>query len=851
MKINKPIYSFAIALFLLSSVFAQTPTPTPSPSPTPNVVGEVNVTTTFANSDPLYQEIRRSFETRKFSDNCFVVNNMTLQKDQGTFLFKTGEIYFLEPVQGRTTGAVFLGDGEFSLIPPVELEKKHLAIFTDAPELRETFSEAVFYFTDKTLEAVKNSLNAKFTQGCANGARAASAMKEKGTILKRQFNFNMSARILGDYMTPKRRGFFTSFIEGKKFGNMVYQMDPLGITEAGRFPVAVYPEQVAVFGYGDSNWGVWTSFHLEGEYRKGTANSWTDRRIYDITNHNIELVVSGGKIVAQDTMTVQAREADIRFFPFDLYETLKVTGVRDENGKELSFVQEKRTDDPDFGVIMEKAPEVGKPFKIRVEYEGANVLINLGSGNFILNPGARGNWYPNNPFTSFGDRATFDVTYRYPKKLVMVSGGNRVGEEKEEGDVKVSRWSSEGVEYEVMGFNYGDFKVTKVNDTASGYDLEVYANSELPDFMKDRQKLVEQFEARVGGLLTEDSLGTMNTTSGMNKVMVEAQNSVRLYNAYFGRLPYKRIAMTQQPAGNFGQAWTTLIYMPFVAYLDRATRTQIIGVRGGNNEFWDEVGPHEVAHQWWGHIVGWTSYRDQWMSEGFSELSASIYVQFVSKDIDRFIRYWELQRDQILTANPSTKGYKPYKVGPLVQGVKLISGKTGRTYQNLIYPKGAFVLHMLRMMMYDHGKTGDARFKAMMQDFVKTNYNKPVSTNDFKLAVERNITPEMDIDKNKKMDWYFDQWIYGTEMPSYKFEYQIQGNSLTGTITQSNVSKNFVMIVPIYADFGNGWQFLANVTLAGNDTLDIGKINLPKTPKKVAIAALQDVLAEKIENVKK
>jgi hypothetical protein len=158
---------------------------------------------------------------------------------------------------------------------------------------------------------------------------------------------------------------------------------------------------------------------------------------------------------------------------------------------------------------------------------------------------------------------------------------------------------------------------------------------------------------------------------------------------------------------------------------------------------------------------------------------------------------------------------------------------------------------MLRMMMYDHGKTGDARFKAMMQDFVKTNYNKPVSTNDFKLAVERNITPEMDIDKNKKMDWYFDQWIYGTEMPSYKFEYQIQGNSLTGTITQSNVSKNFVMIVPIYADFGNGWQFLANVTLAGNDTLDIGKINLPKTPKKVAIAALQDVLAEKIENVKK
>ena len=847
MKIAKLLSNIIIVFSFSFLIAAQTPTPTP----TPNVVGEVTVTTTFANSDPLYQEIRKSFETRKFSDNCYVVNNMTLQKDQGTFLFKSGEIYFLEPVQGRTTGAVFLGDGELSLIPPVELEKKHIAIFTEAPELKETFSETVFYFTDKTLEAIKNSPNAKSTQGCANAAKAASSMKEKGAILKKRFNFNMSSRILADYMTPKRRGFFTSFIEGKKHGNMVFQIDPLGITEAGEFGAPVYPEQVAVFGYGDTNWGIWTSFHLDSEYKKGTANSWADRRIYDITNHNIELVVSGGKVVAQDTITLQTREADIRFFPFDLYETLKVTGVRDENGKELSFVQEKKNDDPDFGVILEQAPEVGKPFKIRVEYEGPNVLISAGSGNFILNPGARANWYPNNPFTAFGDRSTFDVTYRYPKKLIMVSGGNRVGEEKEEGDVKISKWSSEGVEYEVMGFNYGDFKVSKITDPASGYELEVYANTEMPDFVKDFQKNVESFENTNGasGL----NIATMNTTAGMNKVLMEAQNSVRLYNAYFGKLPYKRIAMTQQPAGNFGQAWTTLIYMPFYAYVDKTTRSQLFGTRGGTSEFWDEVGPHEVAHQWWGHIVGWTSYRDQWMSEGFSELSSSIYVQYVSKDIDRFIKHWEGQRELIVTASPGTKGKKPYTVGPLVQGLKLISGKTGGggVYRRLIYPKGAFVLHMLRMMMYDHGKTGDARFKTMMQDFTKTNYNKPVSTNDFKMAVERNITPEMDIDKNGKMDWYFDQWIYGTEMPSYKFEYQMTGNTLTGKITQSGVSQNFVMMVPIYADFGNGWQYLASVTLAGNDTLDIGKINLPKAPKKVAIAALQDVLAEKIENIKK
>ena len=33
----------------------------------------------------------------------------------------------------------------------------------------------------------------------------------------------------------------------------------------------------------------------------------------------------------------------------------------------------------------------------------------------------------------------------------------------------------------------------------------------------------------------------------------------------------------------------------------------------------------------------------------------------------------------------------------------------------------------------------------------------------------------MDLDGNRQMDWFFDQWVYGTEMPSYKFEYQLNG----------------------------------------------------------------------------
>ena len=79
---------------------------------------------------------------------------------------------------------------------------------------------------------------------------------------------------------------------------------------------------------------------------------------------------------------------------------------------------------------------------------------------------------------------------------------------------------------------------------------------------------------------------------------------------------------------------------------------------------------------------------------------------------------------------------------------------------------------MLRMMMFDPRGTGDAKFKKMMQDFISSHYNKDVSTEDFKRVVEKHMLPQMDIEKNGKMDWFFNQWVYGTEMPSYKFNYK-------------------------------------------------------------------------------
>ena len=415
-----------------------------------------------------------------------------------------------------------------------------------------------------------------------------------------------------------------------------------------------------------------------------------------------------------------------------------------------------------------------------------------------------------------------------------------------DGDISIAKWSSGKTELAVAGFNYGSFKRKEVADKDSGYNIEFYANTEIPGELRRIQQDIERLESQ--GVKTDTTLGSISTTGMADSALADAQNSMRVYNVFFGKLPYSRIAMTQQPAGFFGQAWPTLVYMPYLAFIDTTQRAQLLGTRGGTNTFWRYVAPHEIAHQWWGHIIGWDSYHDQWMSEGFAEFSASLYVQAVRGN-DKFIDFWEDQRQRIITSRPATKDRKPYTVGPVTQGYRLNSGKTGAIAQFLIYPKGAYILHMLRMMMYT-GQGGDAKFQAMMKDFVQTHFNQDVSTEDFKRIVEKHMTKEMDVDKNGKMDWFFNEWIYGTEVPAYKFQYNVsQDGMLSAKLTQSGVSDDFVMLVPIYIDMGKGWAKIGSATVVGNTSVDIN-LKLPSVPKRIATCAMNDVLATSIENSK-
>jgi hypothetical protein len=788
--------------------------------------GAVEVkSTTKPNEDPVYQKLRQQAESAQdFAGDYAAVNGLVLKRDAATFTLRSGEVYFLPPVEGRVTGAVFVGEGEFSLTPPVEYEKHSLSLFTGEPSITEQFTKLTLRFTDKTYEEIKASPQARMATGGPQSARARDIYRDNQELLRKELRTNMEMRTLIDLYTPDRPGFLTAFIGGRRFEKLVFQIDPLGIPE-------VSPEEELLASYGETDGGFWTAFHLSDEYQKGTASSGEDHRIFDIKHHEIDGAIKGTQIAATDAVTFRALVPGTRVLPFALFPSLRVSRVRDSEGRDLQFIQESKKRDADFAVIWPEPLDTSKDYKVTVEYAGGEALLDAGGGNYFLLP--RSTWYPNNDGTQFGDRATFDMTFRYPKSKTLIGTGAAAAPEARDGDYAVAKWSSGQTELAVAGFNYGSFKKKIVEDKDTGYQIEFYANEALPNFMRGAEEV-----------------GSMSTTGMADSAIADAENSTRIYNAYFGKMPFTRLAMTQQPAGNFGQAWPTLVYMPFTAFQDSTQRWMESGgnLRMATDDFFQYVGPHEVAHQWWGHAVGWKSYRDQWMSEGFAEFSASLYAQAL-RGPEKFVDFWEAQRRMITEARPATRDHKPYTVGPVTQGYRLNSGKTGNIARFMIYPKGAYILHMLRMMMWEQ-KTGDKDFQKMMQDFVQTYFNRDVSTEDFKAIVEKHITPAMDVDGNGRMDWFFNEWVYGTEMPTYKLEYSMRGDSLTGRITQSGVSDKFTMLVPVYLDFGKGWQRLGSATMRGNSTVDLGKIKLPQTPKRVALCAYKDVLALGAESQK-
>jgi hypothetical protein len=806
-----PKLSVAVIVFFIIVGFCVVTVPTAgqsAPAPAPN-------------SDAVYQALRNL----TLGGEAVSLTNFDLKRDAGTFHLRAGTICFVAPVQGMVTGAVFVGDGIFVLTPPSDSERKSLKLLTKEDEFSENFDHIVLRFTDSTYDELKKA-GGPASDGCDAGL-----LRDTQHTTRHILKNNLEARILEDVLSPEPGGLFIAFIHGKRYnGKEIYQIDT---HETG--------DQVEFSTYDENKFGSWASFGLSGQHPRGTIG-----RTIRIEHQQLETTIEkNASLGGKATTTLVARANGVRVVPFDLFSSLRVQSVTGEGGQLLGFIQEEKNEDANFAVILPKPLAVGQKYAITTTYGGKDAVSNAGNGNYF--PIARDDWYPN---TAFGEYATYDMTFHIPKGMKIAATGELVSESNDGGQ-NVTVWKSEAPQT-VAGFNFGKFRMEEAKLTKPEYLVQSFANEEPPDWVKGLQQSVSSdLPSAIGpdtNMRPEVALGTMTTTGLNKKALAEGELAVQLYTDYFGPSAFKHLQLTQQTACNFGQSWPELVWIPICYYFDTTVRHQL-GMDWGDRGYWKVVTPHEVAHQWWGHTVGFNSYRDQWMSEGFADMSASLYLTLIEKNPRKFITFWNDERELLLERN--AQGFRAIDAGPLTMGYRTSNSRTGfDTTRRLIYPKGAYVLHMLRMMMHD-SRTGDQQFKDMMQDFVRTYSGKDATTEDFKVMVEKHMTPEMDLEGNRKMDWFFNEYVYGTQLPSYQmnatFEKNADGDVVMNVkMSQSNVDDKFRMLIPIYLELANGnMVFLGRARLTGNNSFDqkIPLKGLKDMPRRAVINYYDDVLA--------
>jgi hypothetical protein len=729
--------------------------------------------------------------------------NVAIVRDRVHITLVSGSIQFVKPVNGIAFGAVFHGEGRLQVDPPSPAEARQLQLFTRQDKLAIAFSDATFSSTDGLLDEVAKQ--AKWKDSGAADDLYAKRQQDREDLgaeyLPKLFKSVMSS-------DQKRTGYFLADLKTKEHGWVEVRDDAMQLEEirVGRW------SDVGPFKIQD----YWLIFPSGGRNPRHVYNDPSARQDFLVLDNQITTTVTeGAELSATARVTIQPRYAGERVLLFSLDSNLRVSSVKDSQGASLEFMQPRERKDryQSYGdylaVLLTQPTQTPDKLTLEFQYAGKKVVRHVGDGNYACESFG---WYPA-PFQGelgvdqFAMRTNFDLTFRSPKRYKLVATGNKISETVD-GKELITNWKNDKP-LTVAGFAFGDYKL--VSDKVGDIEVDVYANNQPDDFLKAMQSHFDNSlqdlangPSGMGSHASTSAVGTL-TPSGLGKTInVETANTLRLFQSYFGPYPYKTLSVTSI-SGSYGQGWPGLLYLGWFTFLDPTQRHEI-GFKN-QTQVSDFFRAHESSHQWWGHRVGWKSYHDQWLSEGFAEFSGLLYVQY-RQSMKESMNQFRVVKDYL--AKSDLNSHKREDLGPIWMGQRIRSSITDQSsYQDLIYSKGGYVLQMIRIQMMDpRNPDPEHIFKETMQDYCKTFDNQSASTDDFKAVVEKHMTKNMDLDGNQKLDWFFDQYVYGTGLPQYTFHATLTPTpdgktAIAAQLSRTGVPDNWKDVVPIYGHMGD------------------------------------------------
>jgi hypothetical protein len=699
----------------------------------------------FASAPDLVGIEREIREVRLDPARAVSLRNVRLVAGLASVVLEEGVLVPATGVGGRTVEMVFLGKGRITLEPPDEIEAGQLDLFTGGTRLDEAFTEmALVLGLDPAADSMLGRPQAEGLE--PERLRRAEEVwaRWKGGPERRLLGVDgtLLADAAGD---PSAQGYFAAWLKGEELGDLLYAVEPsaqeqvtlgqfvpLDATEKekrkilkqlarerrkGRF-IGLELEDLG-------QWDTWVSSSLRDKEGKAVDG----RAAFEPEKYTLEVSVTDDlRLRGRARLDLIPVIRGSRAVTLQLHPDLEVSRVTDGAGQVLVTV---RT--PSEVTAILPAPAGDEPVQIVVEYAGS-LLEKDGRTVALLDTLG---WYPH---AGTQDRAVYDVTFRWPRKYDLVSCGRRVDGGEEAGGV---RWERRVLDMPVAAFAFeiGRYRF----ETAQAGHVEVTL----------------AFDPGGKSVLSRDE---------RKEILESVIQSLAYFEELFGPYPLDHLTVVTVPR-YFSQAMLGFVTLSNFMMADFDWLNFYLGHKDRRT-----VIAHEIAHQWWGHIVGWQSYRDQWISEAMANYASLLYGR---KHLDWKGRstFGPTTGWQETLTRTTDDGRTIESLGPVVLGARLASSKANGAYRSIVYSKGAVILDMLSRSL------GEENFPKILQQIVKVTRFRTLSTEGFLHLIERITGAEMDAFAN--------QYVYGTGLPevfyTYRFEKTEKGGwEVRGTARQQS-----------------------------------------------------------------
>jgi aminopeptidase N len=313
-------------------------------------------------------------------------------------------------------------------------------------------------------------------------------------------------------------------------------------------------------------------------------------------------------------------------------------------------------------------------------------------------------WYP--CFDSPNAKFTSEVTCRVPAGMTAVSNGRLVSGEKDPATgLTAFHWSQEQPHANyLIAVAAGYFK--KLEDKHNNVPLAFLTPpsdfNEAAAFFRDTRDIMGFFEAETG--------------------------------VPFPWAKYDQVCLNDFVAGGMENTSATLL-------TDEGMFT------GATENIIDSDGlvSHEMAHQWFGDLVTCDDWSDIWLNEGFATYYALLYDGHKNgRDSMLYGLYQDARR--ITGTQDDTNAI-----------VRRTYGNPWEMFSYLAYPKGSWVLHMLR------SELGQDLYRRCIKTYLERHQYGNVVTEDLRKVIE-----EL---SGRSYDQFFDQWLYHAHQPELEASY--------------------------------------------------------------------------------